>query len=319
MMKRVSIIVPVYNKEEYLEQCLESLVGQTLTDIEIIVIDDGSRDRSYEIASCYQKKYSDKIRVYKNDKNSGIGKTRNYGLSLAQGEYVGFVDSDDYVEATMYQQYYEFAKKNTLDIVTGHYMKIYPNKQERVNTPYFAIGNVHSRPQILNWIDYGPCNKIFSMKMLREHHILFEEDLKYEDMPFVAKGLYHASRIGHIDRGYYCYRVVKNSETTTIDERVFDMFQIMNIVNSYYKKEWGSELEFLNINQITRYMLQQRYQKDARLRNRFIEYGYAYLDHLNRNWRQNPYFKSTSFLKKLVKSRRNVLKWYCAIYVSLCR
>ena len=114
-MIKVSVIVPVYNTEKYLAKCLDSLVNQTLKDIEIIVVNDGTKDNSEKIINKYLKKYS-KIRYYKKE-NGGLSSARNYGIELANGEYVGFVDSDDYVKDGMFSKMYECAIKNNSDIV----------------------------------------------------------------------------------------------------------------------------------------------------------------------------------------------------------
>ena len=121
---KVSVIVPVYNKEKELEKCLDSLVQQTLEEIEIIVVDDASTDGSRKIIEQYKKKYPTKIKAYFNEMNQQIGKTRNRGLKEATGKYVGFVDGDDFVKPEMYQAYFEFAEQNNLDIVTGFYDKV---------------------------------------------------------------------------------------------------------------------------------------------------------------------------------------------------
>ena len=107
-MKKVSIIVPVYNVELHLKRCLESLVNQTLQDIEIIIINDGSKDNSQDIIDKFHSRYPDKIKYYIIE-NSGAAQARNYGLSLVEGEYIGFVDSDDYVEPNMFEELYSKA------------------------------------------------------------------------------------------------------------------------------------------------------------------------------------------------------------------
>ena len=96
-MSKISVIVPIYNNEQYLKTCLDSLVNQSLNDIEIILIDDCSTDNSYKIAQEYNDNYSN-IKLYKNNQNYGQGKTRNIGLDIATGEYIGFIDSDDYIK-----------------------------------------------------------------------------------------------------------------------------------------------------------------------------------------------------------------------------
>ena len=119
MRPRVSIIVPMYGVEKYVEQCIDSLLKQTLQEIEIILVDDGSPDRSGEIADEYAKKDS-RIKVV-HQKNSGLGPARNTGIRVATGDYIGFVDSDDWANHQMFARLYEVAVKNNADIVvSGH-------------------------------------------------------------------------------------------------------------------------------------------------------------------------------------------------------
>lgn len=312
-MIKISIIVPVYNKEKELRKCLDSLVMQTLHDIEIIVIDDFSNDNSRLIIDEYAKKYPKMITKSFNEKNMGIGFTRNKGISLANGQYLGFVDADDYVDIKMYDDYYNFAIDNGLDLVTGYYMKfgddsgIFKNK-------YFNICSLKNNPSVLLDIDYGPCNKIFKKNIVIRNNIRFEENLKYEDMPFVFKFLKHADLIGHIGKSYYHYYIHSNSETTIVDRRVFDMFKIMDMFNEYYVNFEDKEVILaLNILQITRYMLQQKYQENSKYRKEFIEKGYNYLDAIDVNWRKNRYYCSNSFFKRMIINSKLLLSLYCTI------
>lgn len=112
-MPKVSVIVPFYNVENYIEKCIKSLINQTLEDIEIILVNDGSKDNSINIAKKYAEKYPEKI-VYLEKENGGLGDARNYGIPYAKGEYIAFVDSDDYVEKDMYK---EMLKKHKKKIV----------------------------------------------------------------------------------------------------------------------------------------------------------------------------------------------------------
>ena len=113
---KVSVIVPVYNVEKYLRKCLGSLVSQTLQDIEIIVVNDGSGDHSQEIIEEFSEKYPEKIRNFTKE-NGGLSDARNYGLDRATGEFISFVDSDDYVTATMFGEMYDLAKKYNAEMV----------------------------------------------------------------------------------------------------------------------------------------------------------------------------------------------------------
>lgn len=316
-MIKVSIVVPIYNAENRLCKCLDSLVNQTLADIELILVNDASSDKSAQIIDEYQKKYKDKIIVIHNEKNQGIGKTRNIGIRHATGEYLGFVDSDDTVDKKMYENYYSFAKINKLDMLTANYFKVKDGQKPFVFcSPFFEISSLKENPSILINIEYGPCNKIFKRKLIEDYQIYFDEKRKYEDMPFVAKILYHSKRIGHLKEEYYYYHVHENSETTTMDYRVYDMFEIMNQVNRvFYKEKYlEDELEMLNIQQVTRYMLQQRYQVDNKLKNKFIDDGYNYLNKNFPNWKNNKYYKKTDYLKQVVKNNKWLLKLYCTIF-----
>ena len=122
-MVKVSVIVPVYNVYDYLGKCLDSLVNQTLKDIEIIVVNDGSPDNSEEIIDIYKKKYKC-IKAYKKE-NGGLSDARNYGIKRAQGEYIAFIDSDDYVDTQMLEKMYQKAKKDNLDIVVCDVYNVY--------------------------------------------------------------------------------------------------------------------------------------------------------------------------------------------------
>ena len=120
---KVSIIVPVYNVEAYLERCLDSLVNQTLQDIEIIVVNDGTKDNSQAIIDEYVKNYPGKVYGYIKE-NGGLSDARNYGIPYAKGEYVAFVDSDDYVDVTMYEKLYNKAVEQGSEMVVCGYFKV---------------------------------------------------------------------------------------------------------------------------------------------------------------------------------------------------
>ena len=116
ILKKVSVIVPVWGVEEYIDKCLNSLVNQTLEDIEIIVVNDESPDNSQLIIDNYVKQYPDKVKSFVK-KNGGQGSARNFGLEKATGEYIGYVDSDDYIALDMYEKLYKKAKKEKADVV----------------------------------------------------------------------------------------------------------------------------------------------------------------------------------------------------------
>ena len=316
---KISVIIPVYNSSTYLRKCLDSVVNQTLKDIEIIVINDGSNDDSKNIIEEYTVKYKNIIFI--DQENKGIGKTRNIGIKKATGEYITFVDSDDYIKENMLEEYYKYAKKHNFDLVIGSYIKKINNKEIIFENNKFKTGNVKTTPQILYLIEYGPWAKLYKREMLINNNIYFDEKRKYEDMPFVSKALLKSKLIGQITEPYYYYIIHNNSETTTMDKRVFDILDILKEIKDYYKREYylRDELDYVIINKVTTYMLQQRVQKDKKLRIEFIDAGYAFLNKNIKNWRGNKYYKKTNFLKRIIKNNKKILKIYCSIYAFIKR
>lgn len=316
---KISVIIPVYNSSTYLRKCLDSVVNQTLKDIEIIVINDGSTDDSKNIIEEYLCKYKNIIFI--DQENKGIGKTRNIGIKTATGEYITFVDSDDYIKENMLEEYYKYAKKHNFDLVIGSYIKKINNKEIIFENNKFKTGNVKTTPQILYLIEYGPWAKLYKRETLINNNIYFDEKRKYEDMPFVSKALLKSKLIGQITEPYYYYIIHNNSETTTMDKRVFDILDILKEIKDYYKREYylRDELDYVIIDKITTYMLQQRVQKDNKLRIEFINAGYAFLNKNIKNWRGNKYYKKTNFLKRIIKNNKKILKIYCNIYAFIKR
>ena len=314
---KISVIIPVYNSSTYLRKCLDSVVNQTLKDIEIIVINDGSTDDSKNIIEEYSCKYKNIIFI--DQENKGIGKTRNIGIKKATGEYITFVDSDDYIKENMLEEYYKYAKKHNFDLVIGSYIKKINNKEIIFENNKFKTGNVKTTPQILYLIEYGPWAKLYKRELLTNNNIYFDEKRKYEDMPFVSKTLLKSKLIGQITEPYYYYIIHNNSETTTMDKRVFDILDILKEIKDYYKREYylRDELDYVIIDKVTTYMLQQRVQKDNKLRIEFIDEGYAFLNKNIKNWRRNKYYKKTNSLKRIIKNNKKILKIYCNIYAFI--
>lgn len=313
-MIKVSVIVPIYNASEFLDRCLSSIVNQTLKDIEIILINDGSTDDSKIIIDKYMSKYKNIILIDK--KNEGVGKARNDGIRKASGEYITFVDSDDYIKENMLEVFYEYSKKHSLDMMTSLYYKVKNNKEILWKASKYKIGNVKTSPNIILAVEYAPWGKLYKRSMVIENNIFFEENKKYEDMPFVCKCLLKSKLVGQLTEGYYYYVINNNSQTTTMDKKVFDILDILKIIMDYYKREFylKEEINYVVIDKVTTYMLQQRVQKDKKIRNDFISAGYKFLDDNINNWKNNKYYTKTSFYKRIIKNNPKLLRRYCALY-----
>lgn len=234
-MPKVSIIVSVYNEEEYVSTCLISLINQTLDDIEIILIDDNSTDNSLNILLDYAKKYPN-IKVYHNEKNIGQGASRNRGLSLATGEYIGFVDSDDYIRNTMYEDMYKAVLNNNYpEVVTTEIMFVKDDGYANRDLEFLARG----KEKIINptldknaVISESPavCNKIFRRDTLKDFY--FVEDSLFEDIPFSYTKYMEASKVVSVSSINYFYRRDINRGVSSTNYRgnshITDIFKVLD-------------------------------------------------------------------------------------------
>ena len=208
---KVSVIVPIYNAEKYLRECLDSVVGQTLEDIEIILIDDGSTDSSAVIVDEYAAKDSRIVAVHK--ANGGYASGINYGLDHARGEYIAIVESDDIASADMLESLYEAAGKSQADAVMSDYTFI--DDSEKGEYRYFSYGgnvekngdgcfNLQSSPCIMHKPAY-PWHKLYRRSFLEKHSIRMLEDGlgSYQDQPWNAEILSKAEKLYHIPKSLY--------------------------------------------------------------------------------------------------------------------
>lgn len=215
MSKKLSVIIPMYNVEKYINKCIQSVLDQTLEDIEIIIIDDGSKDKSYSIALEYKKKYPEQIILLK-QVNKGQASARNVGLSKARGKYIAFVDSDDFIDKEMYSKLVSEAEKFDLDIVQCNYLNWYSNSSNK-NFPYKFknIGsNVYDGVTYFNYEpSLSPCDKIFRKQFLNDINFCFEEGRYAEDVLEISKAFYFARRVKYLNEIMYYYR--RNSFNST--------------------------------------------------------------------------------------------------------
>lgn len=217
---KVSIIIPIYNTEKYIEKCLNSLVNQTLRDIEIICVNDGSTDNSMiTVRKFANNDFRIKIIEQENKKQ---GAARNAGMRIAQGEYIGFVDSDDWVDLDFYEKLYNTAKKYNSDLALGTNVRIGKGKtKKRLNIEVerfvtelqekFDICNLHK--------DACPTNKIYRSDFLKQNNILWPEGCFCEDKMFSTQAVYYANGIVSVPDIHYFYFRRPNSTVKTKKSR----------------------------------------------------------------------------------------------------
>ncbi len=319
-MIQVSVIVPVYNVEKYIDKCIKTLLEQPIEDIEFIIINDGSTDSTLEKINKYLP--NEKIKLF-NRTNHGIGNTRNFGLEQAKGEYIGFVDSDDFVEKTMFKEMYDRAKEANLDIVVCDF---YEENEEKKNSIVKNITNLNNdisnfrkMPSLLNSINLSPWNKLYKRELIEQKKLRFVEDLKYEDVPFVVNALDSAKEIGKLNKPLYHYVVHSKSETTIVDKKSFDIFKIFDmLISAHGQKDYlKEELKYLIVQRLSDYNIQQRNQKDKKIREKFIDTSFKYLSGNFPNYKQNKYYKDLSFAKRIIVKNKSIAKLYCNLYGAL--
>ena len=210
-MVKVSIIIPIYNVEEYLANCLNSVINQTLQNIEIICINDGSTDKSFEILENFAKCDS-RIKII-NQSNVGPGIARNIAIQSAQGEYIGFVDPDDWINKNMFETLYNTAKKYNCDMVEESfvihneprkYIKVQKNKlnlPEKKNFNSQSIENYIFSAKLAVW------NKLYKTEFIKQNNIKFMHCSRGEDIIFTVLSRALANNIIYINNADYHYRI----------------------------------------------------------------------------------------------------------------
>lgn len=295
MNPKVSVIVPVYNVEKYLAKCLDSLVMQTLEDIEIVVVNDGTKDNSQLIIDQYVMAYPNKVFSYIKE-NGGLGDARNYGLQYAHAEYIGFVDSDDYVSPDMYEKLYNKAMLESSDLVLCDIEYVWENSQDRKYlSGYKQIEGIDPS----NSIFLSPLfawNKLYRKELFIKYNLKYPKKLWYEDIPVTVPLFAFAKKISYVSEVliYYVQRdsSIMASKNTN---KMRDIFVVLELVYEEYRNfnlidKYNQELEYLFIEQLMLYGSFRFYRSSEsfRLMNESLKIMKKYFP----KWRNNIYLKT---------------------------
>lgn len=219
-MIKVSVIVPVYNVEEYIQECLDSLVKQTLDEIEIICVNDGSTDNSLKILNEYASKYP-KIKVI-NRENHGVSAARNAGVKASIGKYIAFVDSDDWVDYDFFEKLFMSAENKNASIAAGGIVRTKGEKR-KINISYNEeklFTNIQDKIKICNIPKYCYVwNKIYKRKELEMNNIEFVEGINFEDVRFTIRAIYFLKKLVTVPETNYYYRKRKGSIVKTLSPK----------------------------------------------------------------------------------------------------
>ena len=234
---RISIIVPVYNVENYLAKCLDSLVNQSYENIEILVINDGSKDHSGEIITEYAGKYPGKIKAFTKE-NGGLSDARNFGLDNATGDYIGFVDSDDYVTPAMFEEMVLLAIKHQSEMVICNIQKVDENGQ--VTQKLTQIPNMPEKIKLEDYfsvfsdISYFACNKLFKKELFYQKR--FKKGVHFEDIQLIPQLLLECETIAQTQNFHYQYLERTDSITKTHTEKGLDILKAVQDVENVFRE-----------------------------------------------------------------------------------
>lgn len=304
-MPKVSVIVPVYNMEKYLSRCLTSLINQTIDDLEIIVVNDGSTDKSDEIIKEY-KKANNNIR-YVTKENGGLSSARNFGLLYATGEYIAFLDSDDYVDRNMYKKMYEKAKEHNSDYVECDFLWQYDDHQ-KIDTGirYTNKKEMFVTARVVAW------NKLIKREIILENKLQFPVGLYYEDVEFFYKLLPHINSFDFVEEPLVYYVQRETSIVNKQDSRTKQIFKILDNVIDYYKAngiydEYQKEIEYTCARILLCSSLKRMIQiPDKTTRELLLSETWQNLNGKFPNWKQNEILKKNNSINGLyMKSMNN--------------
>ena len=314
----LSIIVPVYNVEKYLDKCLNSLVKQTMKDYEIIIVNDGTKDNSQAIIDRYKKAYPDLIKAYIKE-NGGLSDARNFGLKKANGKYICFLDSDDYAEKDFYEGMYELAEKNDLDLVVADLEYVWENDEK---PPMHKEGLHESSDSINKRLFLSPLfawNKMYRRALFIKLGCEYPKGLWYEDIPVTLKYFANVAKVGY----YHHIGVHYLQRNTSIlgsgySPKMYDIFTIYdNVVNSFQNQglfdKYRDEFEYLYVEHFLVYGA-FRFLRTDRYRE-LMPKAFEFVKNQFPNYRKNKYLKTFGIKNRLFlltnnKGTMSLWHWY---------
>ncbi len=310
----ISIIIPVYNCEVYLEQCLESVLQQTIKEIEIICVDDGSSDKSFEILQQYAKQY-EYIHVY-SQPNSGAGAARNLGLRYATGEYVAFLDADDfYLDHDALEKMYAICKRENVS-ACGSLGKILEGNRYRAAN-FYDIRDM-SAEKVYNYGDFqfdcGYTTFLFERRIIEENHIRFPEYKRFQDPPFMVRAMYYADRFAMADTQLYCYRAPNLIQRFNQD-KIIDMLKgikdnLCFALEHNLDKLFTETLHRLEYDYV--YMILHNLSSESSVKNNEV---FFLLQSVNKM--VQDYYKDETYLLRVLQMLMMKSASYCAEYEEL--
>lgn len=294
MKQVISIIIPCYNTAKYVNKCIDSVLNNTFKDIEVILINDGSSDNTLEILKEYEK-LDKRVKVYTQD-NIGQAKTRNKAIKLAKGEYLFFLDSDDYIDSDLLGKLYDEVKRGN-DIVISDAKCIDENGVELSTIKFVKYSNNNIKNYILN--SSGPAWILIKKDIILDNNLYFFEDHIYEDIAVVPSWGIFARSISYVPNTYYYYlqRTGSTMKQTTYSKKLEDIFYSLEHLKSIFKDKYTDEIEYIYIEHLLHAASLRFFSfNKMEMLNKIVDTMSKYYP----NWNKNIYFKKQSFKYKFV-------------------
>ncbi|MGL5916386.1 MAG: glycosyltransferase family 2 protein [Culicoidibacterales bacterium] len=324
MKPEISIIVPIYNVEAYLQACLQSLVEQTQANLEIILVDDGSTDESSNIAEQFANQH-DHLHYY-HKLNGGLSDARNFGLKRAQGTYVAFMDSDDWVAPDYYAQLLQCAQDTHADLVCSDITYVYAEHEAIVKGSDFegVIGKQDEQyPRYLLSTFPMAQNKLFKKAVIDDLKLQFPVGLLYEDVAFFYRIYPYLTKIAYKPIAGFYYRQRENSIMQAVSERVLEIEAVLVGIRQWYDErnllsQYADEIEY----SFARHLLFASYGRlmkspDYQFAKESTRHHWELLNHYYPNWRKNRYWQDETLFR--VKSQKvlyfGLTKWIYQLLV----
>lgn len=318
-MIKVSVIVPVYNVEAYLETCLEALVKQSLKEMEIIVVNDGTQDDSQKIIDRYAKQYPDLIKAYQKE-NGGLSSARNYGIERAQGAYLAFADSDDTVSETMYASMYQKAVEGNFDLVVCDFYEIRSGKA--IACSCHVEQDLYGKKAIqAHMISVYPSawNKLYKHSLFE--NLRFKEGIWFEDVELSYRLLPYVNSIGVVHQPFYRYLIRTNSISNSVDPRIYHCIDNWNGILAFYKEKhlyesYREELEYCYVRYLFATFIKAAAKYD---RSEYRKAVVRAIDEVNRHfpdYRSNRYLQEHSAKNWYLKRFNRAVAWLAYVFLA---
>ena len=313
----ISIIIPIYNVETYLAECLDSIYKLNIKDMEVILIDDGSTDESYKIARTYAEKYLDKTILIQKE-NGGLSSVRNFGIHIARKKYIAFIDSDDFIDCEKFEKLLKEGSEKDLDVIAGNLMYY---RDGKTGEPLFRSEHIRNCGTVTgieffhNSFEKPKCFReevvasFYKTDFLRKNNLFFTEGILHEDSEFTPKVLLKAEKIEYLDYPFYYYRQrsgsimskVTEKSNTSLEHICYSLYEDYKNCDSLMGKTVLSKL----IISYYKVILYRAYHKGEKLKETHKKYKWFFknLDGFkNRNFEETMLYFSVGLTNRIRKA-----------------